>query len=170
MNVCRAWVPAWIVVLGMGNAQADDAMPNNADRDRSAETGYFERLGPSHRWLSEGLGGLSRRLDGYFGSEDIHEEVSGSHAEIVIAPRLADEGESELDADFRLKLDLPRTERRLQFLLESDSDQREADDGRLDRGPKDPSRDAGESDNNIFAGLRSILVGLLCIRLSQSSR
>jgi len=163
METSRAGAVAAALTLCMGNALAEEEPAAEADRTGSAETGYFEQLGPSHRWLSRGLGNLSRRLDAYFGSEDIHDEVSGSHAEIVVAPRLADEGQSDLDGDFRLKLDLPQAERRLQLLLENDSDERQAEGSRLDQGPADPSEDDDETD--LFGGLRQILIDTTGVQL-----
>lgn len=135
-------------------------------RDDSQAGGYLDYLNAPHAWFSSRLGHMSRQIDSYFGSRDLYEEVSGSYAEIKLDQQWIDSGSGETGADFRVKIDLPRTEQRFKLLLESAADELDprSDDPATARRIDDESRDA-----NLFAGLRGVLVDSVGLKLSTDA-
>ena len=77
------------------------------------------------------MGDTSRQIDGFFASEDLFDEVSGTFGELRLRQRFAELDQNEFDLDFRLKLRIPYTKDKLKFLLESDTEERETEAAEL---------------------------------------
>lgn len=134
----------------------------------AADGGYLDYLNAPHAWFSRRLGNLSRQIDSYFGSSiDLYNEISGTYVEVELAQQLAEAGDDETDADFRIKLELPRTEQRLDLLLES---VREELDPRDDDAADQPRRTRDdEPAPGIFAGLRRVFVDTTGLQVSADA-
>lgn len=139
------------------------AAQETGEVEAEAEGSYLDYLNMPHAWFSRRLGNLSRQIDSYFGSSDVYDEVSGSYVEMDLAQQLAEAGDNETEADFQIKVELPRTEQRLDFLLESVREE-------LDPRDDDPARERRDGDSDpstgIFAGLRRVFVDTTGLQLS----
>ncbi len=51
---------------------------------------YLEYMKKPHRWISRRLGDTSRRIDGFFASEDLYDEVSGTYGEFRMRNRFSE--------------------------------------------------------------------------------
>lgn len=139
---CGCLLPAAIA------AEAEASPP-----DMRKNGGYLDYLNAPHAWFSRRLGSLSRQIDSYFGSPDVYYEVSGSYLQLSAGRRLAAGAPDQGDVDFRLKVDLPRIEERLDLLLEQVAD--EVDFREDSAGPV---AEAQGQQSGLFAGLRQVLV------------
>lgn len=128
--------------------------------------GYLDYLNTPHAWFSRRLGNMSRQIDSYFGSPDVYEEVSGSYAEIKLGQQFAEAGDSETNADFRIKADLPRTEHRFKLLIESVAEEIDPRDDNPARSRREPG---DTPSSGIFAGLRRVMADTAGFRLTTDA-
>lgn len=143
------------------------AVASESEPAEPSEEGYLDYLNAPHAWFSQRVGRLSRQIDSYFGSPDVYDEVSGSYVEIELGQQFAEAGDSESIADFRIKVDLPRTEHRFKLLLESvseDLDPRNDNPARERRGERDDAESSG-----VFAGLRRVFVETAGLQVSTDA-
>lgn len=135
-------------------------------KETAGEGGYSDYLNAPHAWFSRRLGNMSRQIDSYFGSPDIYEEVSGTYAEITLEQQFAEAGDSDTGVDFRIKVDLPRTEHRFKLLLESVAEG-------IDPRDDSPARSRRDSDSDpssgIFAGLRRVFADTAGFRFTTDA-
>lgn len=140
--------------------------PSAAAQEPEDDGGYLDYLNAPHSWFSRRLGNMSRQIDSYFGSSDVYEEVSGSYVEITLEQQFAEAGDSNTGADFRIKVDLPRTEHRFKLLLESVAEG-------IDPRDENPARSRRESDSDpssgVFAGLRRVFLETAGFRLTTDA-
>ncbi|MES1943761.1 hypothetical protein PC39_06589 [Salinisphaera sp. PC39] len=157
-----ALVAAWLPFLAAG--AEDAAAPEASPADPGS--GYLDYLNAPHAWFSRRVGNLSRQIDSYFGSSDVYDEVSGSYVEIELEQQFAEAGDNETGADFRVKVDLPRTEHRFKLLLESAAAEL---DPRSD-GPANARREGEDDDaSGLFAGLRRVFTETAGFQLSTDA-
>lgn len=170
--------PAWPVsvaallclVLGSSVARADEPPAAAADDGWR----YQEYMDKPHRWMSRRLGDVSRQIDGFFGTDDLYNEVSGTYGEIRLRNRFTELQEDELDIDFRLKLRVPNTKRKLKLIFESDTEERETEAGQLgsisdsvvgEINEDGENRGGRDGLSDIFAGVRQEIVNRLGLKI-----
>ena len=76
-------------------------------------------LDGTHAKITKTMEDISYRIDTFFVDERVDEEMKNSRLRIRVGATLAEAGRSELYQRTSLHLQLPRTERRLQFVLDS---------------------------------------------------
>ncbi len=74
----------------------------------------------AHLTLSSSLEAAARRIDGFFATDQSFAEATDTYARLRMDTIIEDEGDIGFKADVKIKLDLPRTERRFKLLIESD--------------------------------------------------
>lgn len=74
----------------------------------------------THLKFSASLERMARNIDNFFAAEQAFEEVTRSYARVRLDTVLDNDLQVGFNGDIRVKLDLPRTERKLKLLIESD--------------------------------------------------
>ncbi|NIQ93727.1 MAG: hypothetical protein GWN87_05605 [Desulfuromonadales bacterium] len=85
-----------------------------------------------HRGVSNRLDTLSRSLDSIFGEERIYEEATETHLQMRGGVVIERSGSLSFEHDLSLKVDLPKTERRVKLVFESEDDDEDPIEGEGD--------------------------------------
>lgn len=88
----------------------------------------LEKIEVAHATVSERIERSAQWLDGFFASDRIFDEATDTYARVNLDTVFEPRGEIGFAGDLRLKIDLPRTERRLKLLIESDPQRETRDD------------------------------------------
>src|SRR3569623_1578171 len=75
----------------------------------------------THVVVSHGLERMVRRIDSFFAADQAFEESTRSYARLRFDTILDQDMQISFDGDVRVRIDLPRTERKLKLLIESDT-------------------------------------------------
>ena len=131
------------------------ASPSTSDLEKTSEDKNligetFESL--QHQEISASIESLSRRLDAFFGDPRLFEEITSSYASLRASTLYERGGKFTFDSKFRLRLDLPRTEERLKFRLETEDDEFQDE---IDNPQTGGERALG--DNDVNASLQYML-------------
>lgn len=94
----------------------------------------------THIAVSNSLERLARNIDAFFAAEQAFHESTRSYARVRIDTKLDQDFQLGFDGDVRVKIDLPRTERKLKLLIESDDATRTGTPERLNETPIDVVR------------------------------
>ena len=115
--------------------------------------GVLSLLDKSNEKISSGLTSFSNRVDNYFSNEKDYYAATGSFIRIT-ADMVWNEEDNDVgfQGDVRLKLNLPRTKKKLKFILETDSEQDRSD---VDQVLKDTPLDAADNES-YYAGLQFV--------------
>jgi len=105
-----------------------------------------------HETISLSLEGLSQRLDSFFGDTRLYEESTETYGALRLSGNYARGGETTFESKFRLRLDLPRTEKRLGIRFELEDEDYDEEES----GPT-PSGTTTLGDRNVNAALQFIL-------------
>jgi len=108
-------------------------------------------MGISHRFISHTLERTVRTIDKFFANEDVYDETTKSYARLRMNTAYNSDHKVIFDAGLNVKLDLPETEDRFNFLLESESDQQSnTEEGK----PVQNTASQALEGDDYFAGLR----------------
>lgn len=94
----------------------------------------------THIAVSHSLESMARNIDAFFAADQTFQESTRSYARVRIDTKLDNDLQIGFDGDVRVKIDLPRTERKLKLLIESDDTTRTGVPDRLDDTPIDVVR------------------------------
>ena len=109
--------------------------------------GYFGWAEEHREYVDEKLQVWSQRIDSFFGGDTAFEESVGSYGSVRLETEIQDDGSLDFRLKGRVKLALPRTERRWKLVLQPDSEA----DGTDDTGEAPAAPD---EDDNLTAALR----------------
>lgn len=82
----------------------------------------FDFLDVPQKEISGGLEWLSKRIDVFFANENLYEESTGSFARLSGTMILGDGGKKSFLGDLNIRAVLPRTQKKLNLIIESDAD------------------------------------------------
>lgn len=128
-------------------ATADSAQQPDAtqtDEGRTMFTGAAKMLDDAHGFLSVRLVDFIDKVDTFFGDERIDEEARESYMRFGYGVVAGHDGSTEVLSRLKINLHMPRLERRLNIMIETD---RESD--------YDTVGAAETAENTVFAGERS---------------
>src|SRR3569832_2727039 len=94
----------------------------------------------THIAVSHSLESMARNIDAFFAADQTFEESTRSYARVRIDTKLDNDLQIGFDGAVRVKIDLPRTARKLKLLIESDATTRTGVPDRLDATPLDVVR------------------------------
>ena len=107
----------------------DPSLSTRSPKLAEAEKSTYELLEESLNFatkardlLSEQVISISDNIDAFIGSERASDEINGSHLRIQQSNTVYKDGSIEHNATAKFKLDLPRTNKRLSLVIESDTD------------------------------------------------
>ena len=118
--------------------------------DRKEEP-FFSFLDEPQRTISKGFAGMTRAIDEFFANENVSYESSGSFIRITIDSVLSEGGNISTTNDFKIRLRLPVTEKKLKLVFESDPEELRNEIDRIKDTPTD------DKDKSYFAGLQAEL-------------
>lgn len=105
-------------IFPMQPPTADDAVEMAPDQEEKPL--LLRKAEETHLRFSTRLERIARNIDNFFGEEQAFEEATRSYARLRLDTILDNDLQIGFDGDIRVKLDLPRTERKLKLLIESD--------------------------------------------------
>lgn len=113
------------------------------------------RLKAFHTYLSENVETLSWKIDSFFGATRVYEEYRGNYVQVRGSVILGRGGNIEYDGNLRAKFDLPNLAKKVNLVLESESDG-QTSDSRITT-PTGSTLSNTVTDKNINASLQFIL-------------
>src|SRR3569623_2151921 len=114
--------------------------PTPAEEVPSTPPLLLKKAAETHIAVSHSLESMARNIDAFFAADQTFEESTRSYARVRIATKLANDLQIGFDGDVRVKIDHPRTERKLKLLIESDDTTRTGVPARLEDNPIDVVR------------------------------
>src|SRR3569623_413717 len=114
--------------------------PTPAEEVPSTPPLLLKKAEETHIAVSHSLESMARNIDAFFAADQTFEESTRSYARVRIDTKLDNDLQIGFDGDVRVKIDLPRTERKLKLLIESDDTTRTGVPDRLDDTPIDVVR------------------------------
>jgi len=118
---------------------------------RRAQNTIFDK---TQKELTKTLLSVSDKIDSFFGDERINQEGKRSHGLLTIASTLADRQGFEHDIRFRIRLRLPRTQSRLNLVVENISAAFEKD---AVENAQTQENQSENNQNDLTAALRLII-------------
>jgi hypothetical protein len=108
-------------------APAEPPMPEAPREERRGTAGAIER---AHAAITFSITETADRIDAFFGDDRIQEESNRSYLKLAVQ-RISDEDGLEVERDFKLKIVLPRLQRRLHLVIqrEDETDATDETDG-----------------------------------------
>ena len=98
----------------------DDASAPDVSKSDDAKT-LLEKTEVAHRVMSSSLEKMARNIDSFFAEDKSFDEATSTYARLRIDTSLDKDYQLGFDGDLKIKIDLPRTERQLKLLIESDT-------------------------------------------------
>ena len=132
------------------NLKYDD---KNITIQPKTESSYFSYLDSSQQYISSGLNSLATNLDAFFASEKTDYALSGSHLRLSYLSILNEEGKLSNSSNISFKLRLPNTEKKLKFVLETDTAELDSNSTQTTKSNTTDNVDEKE----YFAGLQATL-------------
>jgi hypothetical protein len=123
--------------------------PAKAEKDAD----LFAFLDAPQRTLSKGLAGMARYMDEFFAEERTYYDRTGSYVRLTLDAVQTEGTGTSYKADTRIKLKLPRAEKKLSLTFESDPDERR---DALDRTLEDSPRAAAQ-ERTYYGGIEATL-------------
>ncbi len=118
--------------------------PSSEETSGEAEEPFFAFLDAPQEKLSLGLREMATAMDEFFAEERVFYDKTGSYIRLTADSIWEEHGQLGYTGDIKVKLRLPRTEKKLRLTFESDPDeQRDAIDRTLE---ETPGRAAEEKD------------------------
>lgn len=130
-----------------------DPFPENYSIEEPPAKAFFSFLDTSQRTISSGVKGLAQGIDEFFANEKVYYESTGSYIRLTADTIWEEGGNIGYAGDIRIKLRLPRTQKKLKFTFESDPDEKR--DG-IERTTDTKPRDAAK-EKSYFAGIQADL-------------
>src|SRR3569833_2727063 len=93
--------------------------PTPAEEVPSTPPLLLKKAEETHIAVSHSLESMARNIDAFFAADQTFEESTRSYARVRIDTKLDNDLQIGFDGDVRVKIDLPRTERKLKLLIES---------------------------------------------------
>lgn len=114
---------------------------------------FFSFLDTPHEFVSSGVETFARNIDEFFSDDKVFYETSGTYMRLRADTIFNEGGERKYQGDIKLKLRLPRTQKKLKLTFESDLNERSDDN--TAQGENTPI--AVIEEKNYFAGLQATL-------------
>ena len=100
---------------------ADEASPAPDEMGPPAPPLLMRKTLETHIVISNGLERAARRIDSFFAADQAFEESTRSYARLRFDTILDQDTQLSFKGNVRVRIDLPRTERKLKLLIESDT-------------------------------------------------
>lgn len=117
-------------VSAVNAASAVDAASSvSADRAENADSPPADTdfsMDPTRNYLSGKLESWAKSTDSFFGDYRNYQESNDSVVQVNVTQVRGDQGVSALEYAFNLKFSLPNTEKKMQFLIETNPDEKSA--------------------------------------------
>jgi hypothetical protein len=127
--------------------------PGPAAEPAPAGEPFFSFLDTPHSAISNSLKYMASAMDEFFADERVFYEKSGSYIRLTVDTVQEEGGETSYKGDVKLKLRLPRTQKKLKFILESNPEtQRDTIDRTLEESPAQAAE-----ENDYYAGIQATL-------------
>ncbi len=81
----------------------------------------LQRTEAAHILFSTGLERTARKIDSFFAEEKSFDEATETYARVRADTTVDEQGQLTFSGDIKIKVDLPRTERELKLLIETDT-------------------------------------------------
>lgn len=130
----------------------DEVIEYDTVKDES-EKSFFSFLDTPQEYISSGVEGFARNIDEFFSDDKVFYESTGTYLRLRADATVNERGERTYQGDFKLKLRVPHTKKKLKFILESDPNERP--DEISEQGENTPN--AAVEDKEYFAGLERTL-------------
>lgn len=118
---------------------------------RRGAAGAIEHV---HALISSRITDTADRIDAFFGDDRIHEESNRSHLKLAVL-RISDEDGLEVERQFRLKIVLPRLQRRLQLVISGEDEEDTLETDGIEVGAQPLATDSVAND--VTSALRLML-------------
>ena len=135
---------------------ADDGAPSVESDDRARaekEAPFFAFLDRPQKTISTGLTGMATAMDEFFAEERVYYDKTGSYVRLTLDSIFDEEEGDSYIADAKVKIQLPRTERKLKLTFESDPDETR---NALDRTLEDSPQEAAQ-ERDYYGGIQATL-------------
>ena len=135
----------------------EETTPSTAEEpepEAPPEAGAIDR---AHAMISSGITDTADRIDAFLGDDRIQDESNRSNLKLAVL-RISDENGLEIIRDFKLKIVLPRLQRRLQLVIARENDPVEAPDSQsAEKGVEEvlPGTPSGDLTSAIRLMLRA---------------
>src|SRR3569623_1360193 len=100
---------------------AEEASPAPDEMGPPAPPLLMRKTMETHVVVSHGLDRMPRRIDSFFAADQAFEESTRSYARLRFDTILDQDMQISFDGDVRVRIDLPRTARKLKLLIECDT-------------------------------------------------
>jgi len=131
------------------NTDCTDLFPEDSEPKPSPE--FFSFLDTPQKAISSGLESMAQSIDEFFANEKVFYESSGSYVRYSIDSLFEEGGQITTVGKLDVNLRLPRTERKLKLVLESDPVEKQST---IERATSVPTSDQ-PTEKNYYAGLQS---------------
>jgi hypothetical protein len=134
------------------NTNTDGAAHPSPEQDASQPAAdFFSFLDAPQQSISSGIESVVRSVDTFFSNEPANYPSSGSYVRYTVQSLFEEGGRSTTVGNFDISLRLPRTEKKLRLIVESDPVEKQTN---LERATTGTTQD---TQNNLYAGLQSEL-------------
>ena len=134
-----------------GDAEDEDAGVDMEPGDAPAEEGgFFSFLDTPHAAVAGGLNWLAKGMDAFFANEKVFYDATGSYIRLTWDNSWSEGGEVHSVGNLKLKLKLPRTQKKLRLVFASDPIK---DRDNVDRTVLEQQ----QTDSGLFAGVQGEL-------------
>jgi len=131
----------------------DAGMPAAAEIQVDDIDSIFSLLDGTNELLGVGIYGFARRIDEFFADEKLYYESSGSFVRLTVDHVWQQRDDNGFTGNIRVKLNLPRTNEKYKFVIESDPDRlRDELDSDVQSSPVDAA-----DNQDYFAGLQTVI-------------
>ena len=117
------------------------------------ESSYFSYLDSSHQYISSGINSLASNLDAFFANEKTEYSLSGSYLRLSYSSVLNEAGKVSNSSNTGFKLRLPLTEKKIKFVLETDT----AETSSSQTQPVTTKTTESSDENEVFAGVQATI-------------
>ena len=111
-------------------------------------------LDVTHEDISKKIINLSNRIDSFFGDERIDDEANNTRVRLFTVTTFREAQKASTEGNFRIQLRLPKTEKRLQLVVQRDQ---EDDEEELRPSENEPGQNQQGLAEKTTAGLRYLL-------------
>ena len=100
----------------------DDIYNDDEYEPEREEESIFGLLDAPHNYVSQGVETMAKYMDIFFADEKIYQEATSSYARFTLQTIFDSHGDVSTPVDLRLKIDLPKTKKKLKLVIESETE------------------------------------------------
>lgn len=127
-----------------------DSTLEEPDKDKPT----FSFMDGPHQTITGGLKNFTRAVDAFFANEDVHYDSSSSYLRLTSDSTWSEGGNVTTRGDLKIRIHLPRTEKKLKLVFESDPDEKRNE---IERVREQPIAGSETKEKEYYAGLETEL-------------